>query len=81
MNKHLDSMLRNKQQTIDYLIANVEELRFIKNTEDGDHYEKILWEGYVDECNSQRRLMSEDEFIEDMDNSIGWDWVFDADEV
>lgn len=70
------SFMRNKDQTIDYIIDNVKELQPIKAVDDVDYYKELIWNAYVDECSIQKRLMTEDNFIEEIHNSIGWDWVF-----
>lgn len=68
--------MRNKDQTIDYIINNVRELHTIKTAKDADYYKRLIWDAYVDECTIQKHLMTENNFIEEISNSIGWDWVF-----
>lgn len=73
----LNNLMMSKEDTIQAIINSVDELRFINSVEEGDVYAERIWDGYVDECNTQKRLMTVDEFVDDMYNSIGWDWVLD----
>ena len=39
---------------------------------------KIILECFVEECKIKGRVLSVEEFMEDIENSIGWDEVFSA---
>jgi hypothetical protein len=61
-----------------YIADNVQEINFTQDFE--EVYGERIWEAYLDECETQGTELSPEEFVDDMDNSIGWSWVFESNE-
>ena len=55
-------------QLINYISNNVKEV-------DVEQYGQRIWNAYQDESNTKGRQMTPKEFVEDMYDTIGWDWV------
>lgn len=64
-----------KDELFDYLVDNVGELRQHWTAAFEQIYGERIWEAYLDECETRGTELSPEEFVEDMDNSIGWSWV------
>lgn len=78
-NMSLDSFMRTKSQSVDYIIKEVEALQGVDASEDKARLRNKIWVAYCEQCDCALRLLTEDEFIEEMDSSVGWDWVFKED--
>ena len=71
-----------KNKIVNYIVNNVEELVPYKDNKD---CRKRVWDDYRDECECADEVEMKSQFdedfliwyIEDKDNSIGWDWVWD----
>jgi hypothetical protein len=58
-----------------YICDNVEELQQQWTMDFEELYGPRIWEAYLDECETCGTELSPEEFVDDMDNSIGWSWV------
>lgn len=67
------------EDLLEYIYENVECLGHLWTHDFEDVYGERIWEAYLDECKVRGTELSPEEFVEDMDNSIGWDWVFERD--
>lgn len=68
-----------REDLLEYIYENVESLGHVWTQDFEDVYGERIWEAYLDECETQGTELSPEAFVEDMDNSIGWDWVFERD--
>lgn len=68
-----------REDLLEYIYNNVEELSHFWTQDFEDVYGERIWQGYLEECKVCGTELSPEEFVDDMDNSIGWDWVFDED--
>ena len=74
-NKILNEAATTREALFQYIHDNVEELRHIWTQDFENVYGKRIWEAYLDECRTRRKNLSPEQFVEDIYNSIGWDWV------
>lgn len=63
---------------VQQILKNVDELaEFYNSANNNDRFiiVKNVRESYIDECKTARRVLGTDEFIENIANSIGWDFA------
>lgn len=66
-----------QEDLFQYICDNVRELQQHWTMDFEELYGERIWEAYLDECETRGTELSPEEFVEDMDNSIGWSWVTD----